>query len=82
MKFLLIIYYHDTIRLHAFFYKHHFYKQRRTEIAKKSSNTLRQNFGYLKIIHFLHSRYHAKIIRHTLKISKRLSVSVFMRLYD
>ena len=31
------------------------------------SNTLRLNFGYLKIFHILHPRYHPKIIGHTLK---------------
>ena len=39
------------------------------------SNTLRLNFGFLKIIHILHPRYHPKIIEHTLKLSKRASVS-------
>ena len=32
----------------------------------------------LEIIHILHPSYHPKIIGHTLKISKRTSVSVFM----
>ena len=27
------------MHLHAFFYKQHFYKQRQTEIGKKSSNS-------------------------------------------
>ena len=31
------------------------------------SNTLRVNFCYLKVIRFLHSRYHSKIIGHILK---------------
>ena len=31
------------------------------------SNTLRQNFSYLKVVHILHSRYHPKIIVHILK---------------
>ena len=46
-----------------FFYKQHFYKQRQADIGKKSSkssNTLRVNFCYLKIIHTLDPRYHPK----------------------
>ena len=31
------------------------------------TNTLRLNFWYLKIIHILHPRYHARIIGHSLK---------------
>ena len=31
------------------------------------SNTLRQNFCYLKIIHILHQRYYLRIIGHSLK---------------
>ena len=31
------------------------------------SNTLRLNFRYLKIIHFLHPRYYPKIVGHILK---------------
>ena len=42
------------------------------------SNTLRLNFGYLKIIHVLDPRYHLKIIGQTLKKRKRTSVSVFI----
>ena len=57
--------------------------QHQPEIGKKIkltlSNTLRLNLGYWKIIHILHPCYHPKIIGHTLKISKRTSVSVFMR---
>ena len=30
-------------------------------------NTLRLNIWYLKIIHILHPRYHAKIIQHSKK---------------
>ena len=37
---------------------------------------------YLQIIHMFHPRYHPKIIEYILKISKRTSVSVFMRLYN
>ena len=52
-------------KLHAFFYKKIFYKQCQAEIGKKIkqklSNTLRLNFLYLKIIHFLHTPYHPRI---------------------
>ena len=47
---------------YTFFYKQHFFKQYQAEIRKKSSNTLRLNFSYLKIIHILHQRYHQKIV--------------------
>ena len=40
------------------------------------SNTLRLNFGFLKIIHILHLRYHPKIIGHALKISRNKSVYI------
>ena len=53
------------------FYIQHFYRQRQTEISKKSSkmlsNTLRLNFCYLKILHIIHPHYHLKVIGHTLK---------------
>ena len=52
------------------FYKQHFYKQHQTEIAKmkqRLSNTLTLNFYYLKIVHFLHPRYHPKVIGDILK---------------
>ena len=32
------------------------------KIKQELSNTLRLNYGYLKIIHFLHPRYHPQII--------------------
>ena len=41
------------------------------------SNTLRLNFGYLKIIHILHPRYHPKIIGHILK-NKQKSKRAFI----
>ena len=71
--------------IHAF-YKQHFYKQRQAEIGKKIkhklSNTLRLNFRYLKIIRFLHPRYHPKIIGDNLKIVQKTSASVTTTLYD
>ena len=77
-KYQIILHWHK-----CFFYKQHFYMQCQPEIGKKIkltlSNTLRLNLGYWKIIHILHPHYHPKIIGHTLKISKRTSVSVFMR---
>ena len=51
------------------------------KIKQMLSNTLRLNFYYLKIIRILHPRYHSKITEHVLRISKRTSVSFFMRLY-
>ena len=57
--------------VHAFFNEKHFYKQRQAEIGKKIkqmlSNTPRLNFCYLKIILFLHPRYHPKIAGDILK---------------
>ena len=44
------------------------------------SDTLRLNFGYLKIIHILHPRYHPKIIGHTLKISKKTCIHEIIQL--
>ena len=51
-------------------HKQNFYKEHQIEtdiknqkIKQKLSNTLRLNFCYLKIIRFLHSRYHPKINR-------------------
>ena len=73
---------------YAFLYKQHFYKQHQAEIGKKIeqrlSNTLRLNFCYLKIICFLHPRYHPKTLGHILKHvqkSKCVYLSI-MRLYD
>ena len=69
-----------------FFYKQHLYTQRQAKIDKKIkqklSNTLRLNFRYLKIIHFLHPRYHPKIIGDTLKNVSKTSASVLMGLHD
>ena len=68
--------------MHTFFYKQHFYKQRQAEINKKNkqklSNTLRLNFPYLKIIRFLHSRYHPKIVEDILKNVQKPSGSFLM----
>ena len=59
------------------FYKQHFCKQYQAKIDKKSSKklsyTLRLNFCYLKIICFLHPRYHPKVIVHILKNVKKTS---------
>ena len=40
------------------------------KIKQKLSNTVNMNFCYLKIIRFLHWRYHPKIIGDILKIKK------------
>ena len=55
-----------------FFYKQHFYKQHQADIGKKKikqklSDTLWLNIWFLKIIRFLHPRYHPKIVRNILK---------------
>ena len=69
--------------VYAFLYTQHFYKQRQAEVGKKIeqrlSNTLKLNFCYLKIIFFLHPRYHPKIIGHILKNVQK--ASVFIRLF-
>ena len=66
-------------KLHAFCYKQHFYKQRQAEIGKIKqtlSKTQRLNFCYFRIIRFLHSRYHTKIIEDILKKVQKASKSV------
>ena len=52
------------------------------KIKQKLSKTLRLNSSYLKIIHFLHPRYHPKIKRDILGNVQKTSASVLMRLYD
>ena len=47
-----------------------FYKQRQTEIGKKKANAKQHPEAELllfEVIHILHPRYHAKIIRYILK---------------
>ena len=67
------------------FYKQHFYKQHQAEIDKKIkqklSSTLRLNIHYLKAIHFLHPRYHPKVIADILKNIQKASASVLMSLW-
>ena len=55
------------------FYKQRFYKQYQAKIGKLS-NTLRVNFCYLKIIHFLHPFYHPTLIWDIAKIVQKTSV--------
>ena len=53
-----------------FFISNIFINNTRLKLAKNQenvTNTLKLNFGYLKIIHILHPRYHPKIIGHILK---------------
>ena len=53
-----------------FFISNIFINNARLKLAKNQenvTNTLKLNFGYLKIIHILHPRYHPKIIGHILK---------------
>ena len=61
-----------------------FYKQHQAEIDKKIkqklSSTLRLNIHYLKAIHFLHPRYHPKVIADILKNIQKASASVLMSL--
>ena len=69
----------------GFFYKQHFYEQCQVENGKKSSkiklgSTLRLNFCFLKIIRFLHPRYHPKI-GDILKNIQKTNASVLMRLF-
>ena len=52
------------------------------KIKKKLSNTLRLNFRYIKIIGFLHPRYHPKKLEDILKNLQKISTSVLMELYD
>ena len=54
------------------------------KLAKNQAkaNNLRLNFSYLEIIIFLHRSYHLRIIGHILKIVRRTSTPVHMRLYD
>ena len=67
-----------------FFYKIHIYEQRQAEIGKrikqKLRNTLRLHFLYLKMICFLHPRYHSKVIGNILKNIKK-QVFLFKRGY-
>ena len=69
-----------------YFYKQHFYKQRQAGICKKNkqklSNTLKLNYCYLKIIRFLHPRYHPKIIGSILKNVPKNKYFCLMMLYD
>ena len=62
-----------------FLYKQHFISNARLKLAKiqqKLSNTLRLNFCYLKIICFLHPRYHPKVIGDILKNVQKPSISI------
>ena len=49
---------------------------------QKLGNTLRLNFGYLKMIGFLHLRDHPKIIGDVLKNVQKTGASILMTLYD
>ena len=42
------------------------------------SNTLKLNFGYLKIIHILHQRYHPKIIGNIIKYKQKKQVCLYL----
>ena len=48
---------------------------------KKLSNTLRLNFSYLNVIHFLYAYYQSKLIWDILKNMQKTSVFVLMWLY-
>ena len=49
-------------------------KLAKKKYAKKLSNTLRLNFRYLKIIHFLHLCYHPKTIGDIFKNVQKISI--------
>ena len=66
---LISVYCHIHSLNTPFFISNTFISNTRLQLAKnkqKLSNTLRLNIGYLKIIHYLHPRYHPKIIGHIL----------------
>ena len=57
-----------SAEIHAFLNKQHFYKQQQVEIGKNQAKTKQHpediaELCCLKIISFLHPRYHPKIIR-------------------
>ena len=52
------------------------------KLKQKLNNTLRLNFDFLKIIRFIHPRYHPKIIGEILKNVQKTSASALMKLYD
>ena len=49
-----------NIPLHAFFISNTFISNTRLKLAKNQAKA-KLNFCYLKIMHFVHSRYHSKI---------------------
>ena len=63
-----------------------FYEQHQAETGKKqaTSNTLKLNFCFLKIISFLHTCCHSKIVGHTLKNVQKNKWVLFwrVRFYD
>ena len=61
--------------IYTLLYKQHFYKQCQAEIDKKLSKR------FLKIIRFLHTPYHQKIIGDIFKNIQK-SASVAITLYD
>ena len=64
------------------FYKQRFYTQHQVETCKMSSNSLRLNLCYLKIMRFLHSCCHPKLIWDILRNVLKTKASVLMRLCD
>ena len=63
-----------------FFYKQHFYKQRQAEIGKKYIAKAKQHHKAELLLfenfHFLHPRYHPRIIGYTLKNERKTSTYV------
>ena len=67
------------VRSHAFLHKKRFYKQHQAEIGKKEANAKQHPEDELLLLdNYLHSSSDNRTYR---KKSKRLSVSVFIRLY-
>ena len=72
----------NFIFIYTLFIINNTYKQSQNELGQKLSNSLRLGFHYLKIIRFLHPRYHSQIIEDSLKIVQKINASVLMKLYD
>ena len=67
---------HFVLNTHAFFISNTFISNARLKWEKhqaKLSKNLRLNFYYLKLVHFLHPRYHPKIIGDILKNVQKTS---------
>ena len=67
----------DSLQSTRFFISNTFISNARLKLATNQANGIKQikqlltNFCYLKIIHILHSHYHPKTVRHTLKNTQK-----------